>query len=182
MGKSQKSLTSLTSLGQDWGNTCKLIPKSKPTFQKNSSEYFEFKKISQRAKILALRFRHFPGVLKNDAVGIPNCLLAPREALLGVFQVFWAVLSHFPAVSAPKIAETNKFMYFSDQPNVELEPRQNCQKGRYCEGSHDSPSSRGAAPSGPYYGAKYKSARAKYRCPSALTIFRLFMNFFSGHF
>ena len=68
----KKSLTSLTSLGQDLGNTCKLIPKSNPTFQKNSSEIFEFKKISQRATILALFFGHFPGVLKTDAGGIPN--------------------------------------------------------------------------------------------------------------
>ena len=68
----KKSLTSLTSLGQDLGNTCKLIPKSNPTFQKNSSEIFEFKKISQRATILALLFGHFPGVLENDAGGIPN--------------------------------------------------------------------------------------------------------------
>ena len=95
-----------------------------------------------------------------------RCLLATRDGLLRVFQVFWDVLSQFSAVSAPKIAEITKFMYFSDQPNIELEPRQNCQKGCYCDGAHDSPRSRGAAPSGPYYGAKYKSARAKYRCPS----------------
>ena len=69
------SLTSLPSLNQDLDNTWKLIPKSKPTFQKNSSEIFEFKKISQRATILALLFGHFPGVLENDAGGIPNWLL-----------------------------------------------------------------------------------------------------------
>ena len=50
----KKSLTSLTSLGQDLGNTCKLIPKSNPTFQKNSSEIFEFKKFRN-----VPRFRHY---------------------------------------------------------------------------------------------------------------------------
>ena len=69
------SLTSLASLNQDLDNTWKLIPKSKPTFQKFSSEIFEFEKISQRATILALLFGHFPGVLENDAGGIPNWLL-----------------------------------------------------------------------------------------------------------
>ena len=53
----------LASLGQDLGNTCRLIPKSKPTFRKISSENCEFKKILQRATILALLFGHFPGVL-----------------------------------------------------------------------------------------------------------------------
>ena len=55
------SLTSLPSLNQDLDNTWKLIPKSKPTFQKNSSEIFEFRKISQRATILALLFATFLG-------------------------------------------------------------------------------------------------------------------------
>ena len=55
------SLTSLTSLDQYLDHTCKLIPKSKPTFQKTSSENFEFKKMSQKATIFALIFRHFLG-------------------------------------------------------------------------------------------------------------------------
>ena len=66
------SLTSLASLNQDLDNTWKLIPKSKPTFQKFSSEIFEFEKILQRATILALLLGQFPGVLENDAGGIPN--------------------------------------------------------------------------------------------------------------
>ena len=69
---SKNKSASLTSLYQDLDYTCKLIPKSKPIFQKNSSEIFEFKKISQRATILALLFGHFPGVLENDAGGQPN--------------------------------------------------------------------------------------------------------------
>ena len=69
---SKNKSASLTSLYQDLDYTWKLIPKSKPIFQKNSSEIFEFKKISQRATILALLFGHFPGVLENDAGGIPN--------------------------------------------------------------------------------------------------------------
>ena len=60
----KKSLTSRTSLGQVLDNNCKLIPKSNPTFQKKSIENFECKKILQRSTILALLFRHFPGVLK----------------------------------------------------------------------------------------------------------------------
>ena len=39
-----RSLTSLESLNQDLDYTWKLIPKSKPTFQKISSDIFEFKK------------------------------------------------------------------------------------------------------------------------------------------
>ena len=42
-------------------NTWKLIPKSKPTFQKILSEIFEFKKILQRATIFAFIFVHFLG-------------------------------------------------------------------------------------------------------------------------
>ena len=60
---SKNKSASLTSLCQDLDYTCKLIPKSKPTFQKISSENFEFKKFSQRATILTLFFGHFPGVL-----------------------------------------------------------------------------------------------------------------------
>ena len=56
-------LTSLASLNQDFDNTWKLIPKSKPTFQKISSENFKFKKISQRAMIFSLIFGHFLGGL-----------------------------------------------------------------------------------------------------------------------
>ena len=52
-----------------------------------------------------------------------RCLLAPREGLLRVFQVFWAVFSHSSAVSALKIAEITKFMYFSVRKNVELEEK-----------------------------------------------------------
>ena len=139
---SKNKSASLTSLCQDFDYTCKLIPKSKPTFQKISEWKFRIQKISQRATILALLFGHFPGVQKNDAGGIPvfiRCLLATREGLLRIFQVFWAVFSHFSAVSAPKIAEITKFMFFSDKPNVEHEPRQNCRKGCYCEGSHAKP-------------------------------------------
>ena len=108
------SLTSLPSLNQDLDNTWKLIPKSKPTFQKNSSEIFEFKKISQRATILALLFGHFPGVLENDAGAYQIdywVILAPREGLLRVFQVFWAVFSHFSAVWSRILAE-NQHIYF----------------------------------------------------------------------
>ena len=51
-------------LAKTWvSNTCKLIPKSKPAFQKISSENFEFHEIFQRATIFALIFGHFPGVL-----------------------------------------------------------------------------------------------------------------------
>ena len=109
------SLTSLASLNQDLDNTWILIPKSKATFQKISSEIFEFKKISQRATILALLFGHFPGVLENDAREhtklFIGCLLAPREGLLRVFQVFWAVFSHFSAVWSQTLAE-NRHIYF----------------------------------------------------------------------
>ena len=38
LGKSQTRLTTLTCIGQDSGNTCKLIPNSKSTFQKISRE------------------------------------------------------------------------------------------------------------------------------------------------
>ena len=69
---SKNKSASLTSLRQDLDYTCKLIPKSKLTFQKISSENFEFRKLSQRATILVLLFGHFSGVLKNDAGGIPN--------------------------------------------------------------------------------------------------------------
>ena len=60
---SKNKSASLKSLYQDLDYTFKLIPKSKPTFQKISSENFEFKKFSQRATILAFLFGHFPGVL-----------------------------------------------------------------------------------------------------------------------
>ena len=50
---------------QDLDYNCKLIPKSKPTLQKNSSENFEFKKNSQSATILAVLHMHFHGAPEN---------------------------------------------------------------------------------------------------------------------
>ena len=99
----KKSLTSVTSLGQDLGNTCKLIPKSNPTFQKNSGGIFEFKKISQRATILALLFGHFPGVLENDAgayqidywviISTPGGSIEGFSGVLGRFEPFFSRFS-----------------------------------------------------------------------------------------
>ena len=99
---SKNKCLSLTSLYQDLDYTCKLIPKSKPTSQKNSCEIFKFKKISQRATILALLFGHFPGVLENDAGGISNCLwvfnsipggsIEGISGVLGRFQPFFSRL------------------------------------------------------------------------------------------
>ena len=72
------SLTSLASLNQDLDNTWKLIPKSKPTFQKISIEIFEFRKTSSRATFFELIFSHFPGVLWNQPKPIQYNQLAPQ--------------------------------------------------------------------------------------------------------
>ena len=55
------SLKSLPSLNQDLDTTWKLIPKSKPTFQKNSSEIFEFKKIRNVPRFWHYFLATFPG-------------------------------------------------------------------------------------------------------------------------
>ena len=74
--------------------------------------------------------------------------------------MFWTVCCHFSAISASKIAKITKFMYFSDKPNVELEPTQNCEEWCECEVPHDSPKSRCSAPSEPYSGEKYKNHKS----------------------
>ena len=61
---SKNKSASLTSLCQDLEYACKLIPKSKPTFQKLKSENFEFKKFSQRATILAFFWALSRGAIK----------------------------------------------------------------------------------------------------------------------
>ena len=109
------SLTSLASLNQDLDNTWKLIPRSKPTFQKFSSEIFEFEKISQRATILALLFGHFPGVLENDAgayqidywviISTPGGSIEGISGVLGRFQPFFSRLE-------PNFSRKSTYIYF----------------------------------------------------------------------
>ena len=82
--------------------------------------------------------------------------------------MFWSIFSKLLSPFSPKIAEITKYMYFSDKPNVELELRQNCNKGCFCEGPYDSPRSHCSAPIGsrPYSGANSL----------------LFLTFFSANF
>ena len=98
---SKNKSANLTSLYQDLDYTCKLIPKSKPIFQKISSEIFEFKKISQRATIFALIFRHFLGTPENGCRLMPthfNWCQGTREGQIGPFL---GVSGPFSAIFQP---------------------------------------------------------------------------------
>ena len=98
---SKNKSASLTSLYQDLDYTCKLIPKSKPIFQKISREIFKFKKISQRATIFALIFRHFLGTPENGCRLMPthsNWCQGTREGQIGPFL---GVSGPFSAIFQP---------------------------------------------------------------------------------
>ena len=102
-------------------NTWRLIPKSKPTFQKISSENFKFKKKSQHATILAILFGHFPGVLAYYAEGIPNLSLGVSSNPGGSFEGISGVLGRFQPFFQLFRAEFSDFSMpnFSDLANVE---------------------------------------------------------------
>ena len=110
--------TSLTSLCQDLDYTCKLIPKSKPTFQKISNSK-NFRNVT--------RFWHyflgtFQGCCKMMRGGISNCISALRGVYWGYFSTISGVLGRFqPFFSRfqPDFSRKLTFLNFSDLANVE---------------------------------------------------------------
>ena len=131
------SLTSLPSLNQDLDNTWKLIPKSKPTFQKKFDRNFRIQKNFATCHDFGITFRPLSRGARKWCRGhtklIVGWLLAPLEGILRVFQVFWAVFSHFSAVWSHILAE-NQHIYFRSWNVWICQSRKSYEED--CEGSH----------------------------------------------
>ena len=93
------SLKSLESPNQDLDNTWKLIPKSKPTFQKISSENFEVRKIWSPATFSELIYSHFTGVVSKHPKPFQYYQLAPRGVRVGCIFEFSGSYGPFSAIS-----------------------------------------------------------------------------------